>query len=150
LSFDQERVLQLLEERERNNKEWGKVKKMNNPGRAFSFAKIESEGDLMEAMFNHKWPLCYSFYHNRLFYLSDGESEDMPEYAIVTAEKTEGRFVIHGRELGRINPKSMSTADALKFIQGLNASNYATKEKKDLFQFMAEPKWHHNCVFCGL
>ena len=77
---------------------------MNHPDRAFSFAKINGKVDLIEAMFNHKWPLCYSFYHDKLLYLSDGESEDTPEYAVMTIDKTEGRFSIHGREVGRVKP----------------------------------------------
>jgi len=70
---------------------------MNHPERAFSFSKIESEDDLVEAMFKHDWPICCSFYHRRLLYPSDGESEELPEYAVVTIDKTEGRFDIHGR-----------------------------------------------------
>lgn len=72
---------------------------MNHADRAFSFAKIDCKEELIDAMFNHKWPLCYGFYHEKLLYLSDGESEDLPEYAIVTIDKTEGRFGICGREV---------------------------------------------------
>ena len=81
-----------------------KVNMMNHPDRAFSFAKINGKVDLIEAMFNHNWPLCYSFYHEKLLYLSDGESEDTPEYAVMTIDETEGRFSIHGREVGRVKP----------------------------------------------
>jgi hypothetical protein len=120
---------------------------MNHPDRAFSFTKIESNDDLMEAMFNHKWPLCCSFYHDRLLYLSDGESEDMPEYAVVAIDKTEGRFGIHGREVGRIRPAGMHAAEVPKLTQGLNAANY---NGGDQVKVVAEPKWHHSCLLCRL
>jgi hypothetical protein len=120
---------------------------MNHSDRAFSFKKIESEDDLVGALFNHKWPLCYSFYHKKLLYLNDGESEDLPEYAIVAIDKTVGRFGIHGREVGRLEPANMPAADAQKFIRKMNAGNYASENP---VQFMAEPKWHHRCRLCGL
>jgi hypothetical protein len=120
---------------------------MNHPDRAFSFKEIESKDDLLEAMFRHKWPLCYSFYHEKLLYLNDGESEDLPEYAIVTIDKTEGRFGIHGREVGRIKTTSMQAAEALKFINEMNAGKYTDES---CVQLMAEPKWHHSCRLCGL
>lgn len=120
---------------------------MNHPDRAFSFKEIESKDDLVEAMFNHKWPLCYSFYHEKLLYLNDGESEDLPEYAVVSIDKTEGRFGIHGTEVGRIKPKSMQAADATGFIREMNSGNYACKNP---VRFVAEPKWHHYCQLCGL
>jgi hypothetical protein len=120
---------------------------MNHPDRAFSFKEIKSEDDLVEAMFNHKWPLCYSFYHGKLLYLNDGKSEGLPEYAVATIDRTEGRFVIHGREVGRISPTDMKAPDAKKFIQDMNAGNYT---EENPVQFMAEPKWHHHCQLCGL
>jgi hypothetical protein len=120
---------------------------MNHPERAFSFAEIEKRDDLVEAMFNHRWPLCYSFYHNKLLYLNDGESEDLPEYAVVTIDETEGRFGIQGHEVGRIKPTSMAVTDVLKFIQKLNASNYA---RESPVQLVAGPKWHHRCQLCDL
>jgi hypothetical protein len=120
---------------------------MNHPDRAFSFQEIEREGDLVEAMFNHKWPLCYSFYHGKLLYLNDGENEEMPEYAVVTIDKMEGRFGVLGREVGRIKPKSMPAADAPKFIHDLNAYSFTENSQVRL---MAEPKWHHHCRLCGL
>ena len=120
---------------------------MNHPDRTFSFQEIESEGDLVEAMFYHKWPLCYSFYHGKLLYLNDGESEEMPEYAVVTIDKTEGRFCVLGHEVGRISPKSMSVDNATKYIRGLNT--YSSSENSSI-EFMAEPKWHHHCQLCGL
>jgi hypothetical protein len=124
-----------------------KVNMMNHPDRAFSFAEIKSEGDLIEAMFNHKWPLCYSFHHGKLLYLNDGEHEDLPEYAVVTIDKIDGRFAFHGREVGRIKPTSMLAADAPKFIHDMNAGNYRGDNP---VQFVAEPKWHHRCHLCGL
>ena len=120
---------------------------MNHPNRAFSFQEIDSKDDLVEAMFNHKWPLCYSFYHEKLLYLSDGESEDRPEYAIVTIDKTEGRFGIQGREVGRIKPTGMQSSEVPKLIQGIKTGNYAGG---DAVRVMVEPKWHHSCQLCGL
>jgi hypothetical protein len=120
---------------------------VNHPDRSFSFAKIKNKDDLVEAMFNHKWPLCYSFYHDDLLYLNDGESEDYPEYAVVTIDKTEGRFEIHGREVGRIITKNMQAKDAIKFIQGLEGCEYTGE---DSVQVVVEPKWHHSCQLCGL
>ena len=120
---------------------------MNHPDRAFSFKEIESKDELVEAMFNHKWPLCYSFYHEKLLYLNDGESEDLTEYVIVTIDKTEGRFGIQGREVGKIKTSSMHVADAKKIIQEMNAGKYSIEHP---VQFVAEPKWHHSCQLCGL
>ena len=55
-----------------------KVSLMDHVDRAFSFTRIDSKGELMDAMFNHKWPLCCSFYHEKLLYLSDGEVRISP------------------------------------------------------------------------
>lgn len=120
---------------------------MNHPDRAFSFREIGSEDELVKAMFDHKWPLCYSFYHKKLLYLSDGESEDFPEYAVVTIDKTEGRFGIRGREVGRIKPASMLAAEVPGFIQEMNAGRYRSERP---VRVVAEPKWHHRCQLCGL
>ena len=119
---------------------------MNHPDRAFSFAKINGKVDLIEAMFNHKWPLCYSFYHDKLLYLSDGESEDTPEYAVMTIDKTEGRFSIHGREVGRVKPAAMQAAEVARLIQGINTGAHTGISVR----VTAEPKWHHSCPLCQL
>lgn len=34
---------------------------MKHPDRVFSFKELESEDDLVEAMTNHHWPICYGF-----------------------------------------------------------------------------------------
>jgi hypothetical protein len=120
---------------------------MNHPDRAFSFTEIESKEDLVEAMFNCRWPLCYSFYHGKLLYLNDSESEDLPEYAVMTIDKTEGRFCIHGREVGRINTTSMKAEDAQNFIHEMNEGKYASEKP---VQVITEPKWHHSCQLCEL
>ena len=120
---------------------------MNHPDRVFSFKEIESEDDLVEAMTGHKWPLCYSFYHRKHLYLSDGESEDAPEYAIVTIDKTEGHHGIHGREVGRIKPTGMKADEVHKFIQDMNAGRYCSENPVEV---VAEPKWHHSCQLCRL
>ena len=120
---------------------------MNHSDRAFSFTKIDSKDDLIEAIFNLKWPLCCGFYHDKLLYLSDGESEERPEYAVVTIDKTEGRFGVHGRELGRIKPSRMMASEVPKFIKGLNAGYLNGGNPVKL---VAEPKWHHSCELCRL
>ena len=120
---------------------------MNHEDRDFSFTRIGSTDELMEAMFNHKWPLCCSFYHEKLLYLSDGEREEAPEYAVVAIDKTEGRFGIHGRELGRIKPSGMKASDVPKYIEGLNAGYINGGNPVKL---VAEPKWHHSCELCRL
>ncbi|VVB72362.1 Uncharacterised protein [uncultured archaeon] len=120
---------------------------MKHPDRAFSFKEIHYEDELVDAMFNHKWPLCYSFYHNRLLFLSDGESEDFPEYAVVTIDKTEGRFGVQGREVGRIQPTGMQQKDGPEILQRMFEGNYTGST---LVRVVAEPKWHHRCELCGL
>jgi hypothetical protein len=90
---------------------------MNHVDRAFSFTRMDSKDELMDAMFNHKWPICCSFYHEKLLYLSDGECEDMLEYAVVAIDKTDGRFGVHGCEVGRIKPASMQPAETPKSIR---------------------------------
>ena len=120
---------------------------MNHADRAFSYAKIDSQDELMDAMFNHKWPLCYGFYHEKLLYLSDGESEDNPEYAIITVDKTEGRFGICGREVGRIKTQEMQTGEVPAFIKGMNAGYFSDGKPVKL---VAEPKWHHSCELCRM
>jgi hypothetical protein len=120
---------------------------MNHADRAFSFTRIDSKDELMDAMFNCKWPLCCSFYHDKLLYLSDGESEDMPEYAVVAIDKAEGRFGIHGRELGRIKPGGMQASEVPNYIKSLNASYI---NEGNPVEILAEPKWHHSCELCRL
>jgi len=120
---------------------------MNHPDRIFSFNEIESEEDLVEAMTRHQWPLCYSFYHGKLLYLSDGESEDAPEYAVVTIDRTEGHHGIHGREVGRIKPLGMKAANVHEFIKDMNAGHYTSE---NAVQIVAEPMWHHSCQLCCL
>jgi len=123
------------------------VKIMIHPDRVFSFKELESEEDLVEALINHKWPVCYGFYYGNLLYLGDGESEDYPEYAVMTIDKTEGHHGVHGREVGRIKPKGMSPEEAHKFIQEMNAGHYSSENP---VQIEAEPIWHHSCQFCRL
>jgi hypothetical protein len=120
---------------------------MNHADRAFSFTRIESKDELIDAMFNHRWPLCCSFYHEKLLYLSDGECEDMPEYAVLSIDETEGRFGIRGSEAGRIKPAGMQPAEVSKFIQRMNEGNYSGKSQ---VKVVVEPKWHHSCELCQL
>jgi hypothetical protein len=101
---------------------------MIHPDRVFSFKELESEDDLVEAMINHKWPVCYGFYFGNLLYLGDADSEDKPEYAVMTVDKTEGHHGVHGREVGRIKPTG----------------------SENPVQIEAEPIWHHSCNFCRL
>jgi hypothetical protein len=120
---------------------------MNHPDRVFSFKELESEDDLVEAMTNHKWPICYGFYFGNLLYLGDGDSEDKPEYAVMTIDKTEGHHGVHGREVGRIKPAGLAAEHVHKFIQDMMAGRYAGENP---VRIEAEPIWHHSCCFCRL
>lgn len=120
---------------------------MIHKDRIFSFKEIGSEDDLVEAMMNHNWPLCYSLYYGKLLYLNDSESEADPEYAVVTIDKTEGHHGIHGREVGRIRPRSMDAASVHKFIQDMSAGHYSSEEPVSA---QVEPIWHHSCQLCRL
>jgi hypothetical protein len=120
---------------------------MIHPDRVFCFKELESEDELVEAMSYHKWPLCYSFYYGNLLYLEDGDSEDAPEYAVVTIDKREGHHDIIGREVGRIKPMGMDSALVHKLIQEMNAGQYSTQ---NVVRVVVEPKWHHSCQLCRL
>lgn len=123
------------------------MKRLNHPTRVFSFKEIDSEDDLVEAMTNHKWPTCYGFYHGLLLYLGDGDSEDAPEYSVVTVDKTEGHHGVIGREVGGIKPLGMPSEQVHKFIQDMNAGRYSMENP---IRIEAEPIWHHSCQFCRL
>ncbi len=120
---------------------------MMHPDRIFSFSEIESEDELVEAMTNHKWPLCYGFYHGKLLYLSDGENEDDPEYAVVTIDKTEGHHGVIGREVGRIRPRGMDISEVHRLISDMTAGRYSMENS---VRIEAEPIWHHSCQHCRL
>lgn len=120
---------------------------MIHPDRLFSFKELEKEDDLIEAMINHKWPICYGFYYAGLLYLGDGESEDDPEYAVMTVEKTEGHHGVHGHEVGRIKPQGMSAEQVRQFIGDMMSGRY---QSNDPAYIQAEPIWHHSCTFCRL
>ncbi len=120
---------------------------MIHTDRVFSFKELKSEDDLVEAMTNHKWPLCYSFYYGKLLYLNDSDKEDNPEFAVVTIDETEGHHGVHGREVGRIKPRGMDAAQVHKFIQEMNQGHYSTETS---IWAQVEPMWHHSCKLCGL
>ncbi len=120
---------------------------MKHPDRTFSIRKLESEDELVEAMTKHTWPLCYSFHYGDLIYLSDGDSEAVPEYAIVTIDKTEGHHGVHGREVGRIKPREMDESQVRKIVQDAKAGRWSSE---DPVYVTAEPSWHHHCRFCDL
>jgi hypothetical protein len=120
---------------------------MIHPDRVFSFKEIENEDELVEAMTNHKWPVCYGFYYGKLLYLSDGDSEDSPEYAVMTIDKTEGHHGVIGREVGRIKPRSLEAGQVRKFIQDMTAGRYSMGNS---VRIEAEPMWHHSCQYCRL
>lgn len=120
---------------------------MIHKDRVFSFNEIEDEDDLVEAMMKHNWPLCYSFYHGKLLYLNDSENADDPEYSIVTIDKTEGHHGIHGREVGRIRPRSMDAASVHELIRDMSAGHYDSNEPVSA---QVEPIWHHSCQLCRL
>ena len=120
---------------------------MIHPDRIFSFKELDREEDLIEAMTNHKWPICYGFYYGNLLYLGDGESEDHPEYAVMTVDRTEGHHGIHGREVGRIKPVGMPAEEVRKFVSEMMAGHY---QSDNAVYIQAEPIWHHSCSFCRL
>nr|HPH48962.1 hypothetical protein [Methanothrix sp.] len=114
---------------------------MKHPDRTFSFKELESEEELIEAMINHKWPICYGFYYGNLLYLGDGDSEDHPEYAVITVDSTEGHHGVHGREVGRINPLAMPATEVQRFVADMIAGRY----QSDMPVYIcAEPMWHHS------
>jgi len=120
---------------------------MIHPDRIFSFKELDREEDLIEAMINHKWPICYGFYYGNLLYLGDGDSEDHPEYAVITVDRTEGHHGVHGREVGRIRPLGMPAAEVQRFVADMTAGRY----QSDMPVYvLAEPMWHHSCSFCRL
>lgn len=120
---------------------------MNHPDRVFSFKELASEDELVEAMVNHTWPLCYSFFYGKLLYLSDGDTEDSPEYAVVTIDSTSGHHGITGREVGRIKPKGLSAESVHEFIQEMISGSYTMENP---VQAQVEPMWHHSCNSCRL
>lgn len=120
---------------------------MNHSDRGFSFQSIDREDELVDAMFNHTWPLCYGFYHGGRLYLNDSDEEMKPEYAVLTIDKTEGRFSVLGHEIGRIAPKSMSASDAPGLIHTLFPGGGAEERR---VQLTAEPMWHHRCRLCSI
>jgi hypothetical protein len=120
---------------------------MIHPDRVFSFKELDREDDLVEAMINHKWPLCYGFYYGNLLYLGDGDNEDDPQYSVVTIDRTEGHHGVHGREVGRIRPRGMLADEVHKIVADLMAGRYQSENPVFV---VAEPIWHHSCSFCRL
>ena len=120
---------------------------MNHSDRIFSSKELDSEDDLVEAMTKHKWPLCYSFYHDGLLYLNDSDSEDDPEYVVMKFDKAEGHHDVIGREVGNIKPKGMDAAGVHKFIQEMSAGKWRMENP---LHVRAEPVWHHSCQLCKL
>ena len=102
---------------------------------------------MVEAMTNHIWPVCYSFFYGKLLYLSDGESEEAPEYAVVTIDSTGGHHGITGREVGRIKPRGLSADKVREFIRDMGQEHYSSEIP---VQAQVEPKWHHSCKFCQM
>lgn len=118
---------------------------MKHPDRTFSFKEIENEDDLVRAMREHTWPLCYGFYHERLLYLGDGDAEDAPEYAVVAIDSTEGHHGIIGHEVGRIIPSGMEEDDLRRIVADMKAGRYTMNNP---VRISVEPKWHHSCQHC--
>lgn len=120
---------------------------MNHPDRIFSFKELGTKDELVEALTKHTWPICYSFFYSKLLYLSDGDAEDAPEYAVVTIDSTGGHHGVSGREVGRIRPRELSGEQVHTFIQEMIEGHYTSENP---VQIQAEPMWHHSCKFCRL
>jgi hypothetical protein len=120
---------------------------MIHTDRVFSSSKLESEDELVQAMTNRTWPLCYSFYHDGLLYLNDSDREEDPEYAVVKFDRAEGHHDVIGREVGRIKPKGMDASRVHEFVQDMRAGRW---EMEQAIRIVAEPAWHHSCELCRL
>ena len=120
---------------------------MNHSDRSFSFNEIGREDDLVKAMTEHKWPLCYSFLFGKLLYINDGNSEDEPEYVAVAIENTGGHHVVYGREVGRIKPRELSAGKVRSFVRQMNSGKYTCDNQ---IQIIVQPTWHHSCKLCRL
>ena len=120
---------------------------MNHSDRSFSFKEIGREDDLVKAMTEHKWPLCYSFLFGKLLYINDGNSEDEPEYVAVAIENTGGHHVVYGREVGRIKPRELSAGKVRSFVRQMNSGKYTCDNQ---IQIIVQPTWHHSCKLCRL
>lgn len=118
---------------------------MKHPDRIFSFMEVESEDDLVKAMTEHTWPLCYGFYHGDLLYLGDGDSEEAQEYSVVRIERTEGHHGIVGTEIGRITSRDRD--DVRGIIRNMKAGMHSMSNP---VRIQVEPKWHHSCQLCRL
>jgi hypothetical protein len=114
---------------------------MNHSDRSFSFKEIGSEDDLVKAITEHKWPLCYSFLFGKLLYINDGNSEDAPEYVAVAIENTGGHHEVYGRVVGRIEPRALSAKKVRSFVQQMNFGKYTFDNQ---IQIIVHPTWHHS------
>jgi len=120
---------------------------MKHEDRVFSITELKKDDELVEAMTSHTWPLCYSFHYGNLLYLSDGDQEDSPEYAVVTIDKVEGHHGVIGREVGRVKPKEMDAAQVRKIVQEMGQGLYSSDNH---VRVQAEPAWHHTCDCCRM
>ena len=123
------------------------MRSMKHEARIFSITELKKEDELVEAMTAHTWPLCYSFHYGNLLYLSDGDQEDSPEYAVVTIDKVEGHHGVIGREVGRVMPKEMNAVQVRKIVQERGQGHYSLGNQ---VKVQAEPAWHHTCDCCRM
>jgi predicted SprT family Zn-dependent metalloprotease len=84
---------------------------------------------------------------DRIFSFKEVESEDNPEYAVMTIDKTEGHHGVIGREVGRIRPRGMDSDQLRKLLSDMKAGRYAMENQ---VRVQAEPMWHHSCQYCRL
>lgn len=115
--------------------------------RVFSSKELESEDELVEAITNHTWPLCYSFYHDGLLYLNDSDSEDDPVYVVMKFDRAEGHHDVHGRLVGQIRPKGMDINHIRSAISNFREGRWDAETPQHI---VAEPVWHHSCQLCRL
>jgi hypothetical protein len=120
---------------------------MIHSDRVFSVKKIDNEQDLVSVMSEHKWPLCISFHYGDLLYVNDSDSEDDPEYAVMTVDRAEGHHDVHGREVGRIWSRRADKETLRKFIQDMSSGRWSMENQVNV---RAEPVWHHSCELCRL
>ena len=120
---------------------------MIHPERVFSFKELESEDDLVEALINHKWPICYGFYFGNLLYLGDADNEDKPEYAVMTIDKTKATMAFMAARWEGLNlrecQQNRSISSSRRWRQATTAAKIPSKSRPSPYGTIA-------AMFCRL